>query len=120
MREQWPVGDADGGEPDDSAELQREPGAARMVGAGGVDEQHVGRDRQRAHRCLETRTLAQRKQARDVGGRGLAGDRRMREHLAAPEHRGGGPRGIAARAGPGLTAREHDDARADGRGGGVG
>ena len=102
-REQRPVGEADGRDAEHGAELEREPGTARMVAAGGVDEQHVGKLLEPAHRRLEQRALAQGEHARLVplGADGARdGDALRRSTAAAQPTSSGRPR-------PGSACEKH-------------
>jgi hypothetical protein len=46
--------------------LEREAGPARMIAAGGVDQEHVGQLRQRAHGGFQERALPKGEQPRLV------------------------------------------------------
>src|SRR5438093_13390522 len=90
--------------------MEREAGAARVIAACSVDEQHVWRLRERAHRRLEQRSLTQGEQARLV------------RCARAPWHdgrlvadRGSHPRRVADIAGAAAAAGEADEDAADPR-----
>ena len=72
-REQRPVGDANGGQAENRAEVQGQPSAPRVIAPGRIDNQHGGFGAQVPDGGLEQRALAQRQQARLAG---TAGDAR--------------------------------------------
>jgi len=57
---EWAVRNAHGREVQHSAEVEGQAGSARVVAAGGVDQEHVRRLRQCAYRGFEQGALAQR------------------------------------------------------------
>jgi len=90
--------------------MEREAGAARVIAACSVDEQHVWRLRERAHRRLEQRSLTQGEQARLV------------RCARAPWHdgrlvadRGSHPRRVAAATRAAAATGETDEDGADPR-----
>jgi len=68
------VGDADGRDVEHRAEVEGQPGAARVVAAGGVDEKEIRRLGKCTDGSFEQRAFAQRQQSRFVGGSGVAWD----------------------------------------------
>ena len=93
------------------AEVDGEAGPARVVAAGGVDDQDVGRRLERAHRLLQHRTGAQREQAGAVLAVrsspiavAVSGGTAAAAHAVSP---------VAARAG--LIRGEADEAARDAR-----
>jgi endonuclease-8 len=103
------VGDADGGQIEDGAEVDRQAGAARMVATGGVDDQDARPLRQGPNGRFEQRPLAEGEQARLVGGSCRSGDDR-RLGAAAGEQRRRRPARVAGRPGTALAPRKADEA----------
>jgi hypothetical protein len=60
------VGDADGREIEDLAEVEGQAGAARMVPAGGVDQEDIRLRAEGSHGGFEQRSLSEGEQARLV------------------------------------------------------
>ena len=88
------LGDADGGPVQQHAEVAREPEAARVRAAVGVQHEHVGERAQALERGQQSRDLAEAEQARDVRER----DRPLPDRLVDDAQR---------------RRVEHDDGRAD-------
>src|SRR6266545_5356926 len=68
LRVERAMGDADGREIQNCAELEREPRPARVVTARGVDQEDIRRLRKGTDGCFQQRAFAQREQSRLVGG----------------------------------------------------
>src|SRR6478735_4816913 len=94
--------------------MQGQSGAPRVVASGGVDQQHLGHNRERPHRGLEDGAFAQREQTRDVRARGLASHGRLSYYVASEQRRRSAPDEISARATSGQATLEGNRARADG------
>jgi hypothetical protein len=84
-----------------------------MISPGGVDEQHVGKHRQSAHRSLQAWAFAEREQTRQIWTGGRAGDRGLSYDAASEKHGSGRPRGISRLAPSAKAALEDNGARAD-------
>ncbi len=106
--EQWAVGDADRRAVEDGAEVEREPGSAGVVAAGGIHEQDVGRSGQSPDGRLQQRPLAERQQSSLVARAGGPRD----DHALLADG-GAGPRSVARRARPHGAALEADEACCD-------
>ena len=76
--------------------MEREPGAAGMVTAGGVDEEHVGALWQSADGRREERALTQSEEAGLVGSRCATRQRRGGDQAPAANERRAGPGRFAA------------------------
>ena len=140
------MGDTDGGNPEDSAEMHRQARPAGMVEPCRVDEQHVGYDTEPGHSRGEDRALSQGKQAGRVRGRSLSSHHRLvfdvrgtartcsagtSEHVvrtpvwlslpahgarAGPPRHRGGPSLVAGMSLARLASGEGDETPADDRG----
>jgi hypothetical protein len=60
------VRDTDRRHVEDRTQVRGQPGAARVVAAGGIDEKHVGRSREGSDRRFEQRALTKRQQPGEV------------------------------------------------------
>ena len=90
-----------------------EAGAAWVIAPGRVDEQDVGRRRERPRGGLEARPFAQGEQPRGVAGARLAGDGGVLDHVSATKHGCPRPGPVPLRPDTGLSSREADDNGAD-------
>jgi hypothetical protein len=113
-REQRTVRDPDGRQVANSAQVQREAGATRMVAAGRIDEHDIRTLAERANGGQEQRALAQREQARLVGSSRLACDDGARDDSPVTHDRRARPARLALAARSGRAALEADEAAADG------
>jgi endonuclease VIII len=106
-RHERPVRDAERGHFEHRTEVERQPGATRMVAPRRVDDQHVGRLRQRSDGCLEQRPLTQCEEPRLVRCPGAALDDRD----PSVRQRRGRPGRVACLARASLASDGADEAR---------
>ena len=66
------MGDADRRELENGSQVDGEACSARVVGPGGIDEQHLGWDSQTTHRRLKDASYPRGQEAGGVGRGGLA------------------------------------------------
>jgi hypothetical protein len=113
MSDQGSVGEADGWQVEDRAEVKRQPGAERVIACSGVDQEHVGHPRKGADRFLQERALAQREQPGLVPMPGLASDGDAAHDPRAGAERGARPAGLTRRAVAARAAAKADETAAD-------
>jgi hypothetical protein len=107
------VSDAHRRQLEDGTEVDGEPGSSRVVGPGGVDEQHLRFDGQTAHRRLKNTSDARSQEAGDVRRRGLADSQALVQQLELPQHHGGCPGTVSCASMPRKSPREAHPAAAD-------
>jgi hypothetical protein len=112
LGEQRPGGHPDRRQPKHGAKVEGKAGAAGMVAAGGIDNQHLGGDRQSAHRPLEQRPFPEGEQGRQVGPTGEPADAHPGQQLAAVGDRCPGEPPVTGGTGP-VDSFEADEAGAD-------
>jgi hypothetical protein len=105
VRKKAAMRDADSWYIQDGAEFQSQARPARVVPASGVNEQHIRDSRERAHRRLKQRALAQGEHPRLISL-----TRRTTDNRCVPVRRRGSPTVVALPAGAGKTALEADEA----------
>jgi hypothetical protein len=106
------VRDADRWEVQHCTEVEGEAGAAGVVSAGGVDQEHIGRNRNGSHGSLEQRSFSEGQQSWLVRCTRSAG---YDDRLLADT--GGCPRRVARVAGAGAASGKADEDAADSRAG---
>jgi hypothetical protein len=106
---QGSVCDANGGKLERRPEMEREPGAARVVASRGVDQQYFGSLRQCADRRFQQWTLAQGKEPRLISMSGAAPDDDARHDASIDRERRAGPAGLAGHAASAPAPREADE-----------
>jgi hypothetical protein len=112
LGEQRPGGHPDRGQPKHGAKVEGKAGAARMVAAGGVDQQDLGGERQGTHGLLEQRPFAEGEQGRQIRPTGGPTDGHPGQQAAAVGDRCPGEPSVTGGTGP-LDAFEADEAGAD-------
>ena len=105
--------DTDGGQVQDGAEMQRQPGLSRVIASRRVEEQHGGLGAQTSYDVLPQRTHAEGEQSRDVRTRGVTGHQLLPDDATAIQDERGGPSAVAGRARTCQSARETDPDPAD-------
>jgi len=105
--------DAHRRELENGTQVDGKPGSTRVVGPGGVDEQHLGWDGQTTHRCLEDASDPRSQEAGDVGRGGLAESQALVQQLDLTQRHGDCPGTVPCLARPGEPPREAHPTAAD-------
>lgn len=102
------MGHADAGQVERHTQVQGQPGAARMVASGGVEQNHVCDRPQRANGGLTDRAETQGEQTGHVCGTGGASALWSGHHLTCAHRDCAGPCGVVRAAAPGQAVSEAD------------